>query len=221
VLAMPTQRLGGSVQWFSLGHILDEVAPAFLPSSRTETQESMRVSNKGAYCSVADCLEGATCKGMCRSHYDRMRRRGTTAPYVHTPRTEKRCSECRLVKLMSEFHMNKTHKDKAVKRPSAACKTCYPKQQRKYWIKSKYGITLDQYEGMLAEQGGRCAICYTFDNVYAEQQDRSFAVDHDHETGKVRGLLCQTCNRMLGMASDSPDRLRRAADYLERADACK
>lgn len=77
-------------------------------------------------------------------------------------------------------------------------------------ILALYGITGEQYEAILAAQGGVCFIC--------EKPPRSkrLAVDHDHETGKVRGILCRRCNhRLLGSAHDATHILRRAILYLE------
>ena len=66
------------------------------------------------------------------------------------------------------------------------------------------------YYDMLVAQGGVCAICRL-----TCQSGKRLCVDHDHATGKVRGLLCQKCNTVLGKMSDSPELLRRAAAYLE------
>jgi hypothetical protein len=74
-----------------------------------------------------------------------------------------------------------------------------------------YGITAEDYAAMWARQGGVCALCG------GDNERRALSVDHDHQGGNVRGLLCDKCNLMLGYASDSPSRLRRAADYLERS----
>lgn len=79
----------------------------------------------------------------------------------------------------------------------------------------QYGITLDEYNRMLIDQGGCCAIC-------GAREGRSKAggvrlhVDHDHATGKARGLLCGTCNRGIGQLGDDPARVRAAVRYLER-----
>jgi hypothetical protein len=73
------------------------------------------------------------------------------------------------------------------------------------------GVTPEQYDEMLSAQGGTCAICEQVDHL-----GRRLAVDHDHETGEVRGLLCGRCNTMLGQMNDDPELLRRAASYLER-----
>jgi hypothetical protein len=79
---------------------------------------------------------------------------------------------------------------------------------------ANYGITPNQYEELLERQGGTCAICPRT----ADSQKRRLHVDHDHSTGKVRGLLCDQCNRAVGLLGDDPDRLRKAAAYVEVGD---
>lgn len=81
-------------------------------------------------------------------------------------------------------------------------------------IKGKYGITREQWEAMLAEQGGRCAICR---GTRPGGRGGVWAVDHDHATGVVRGLLCSLCNTGLGMFGDSTQRLSDALAYLRRS----
>lgn len=83
---------------------------------------------------------------------------------------------------------------------------------RRHILKKNFGITKEEYDQMLAHQNGVCAICL---EVCATGRD--LAVDHDHETGKVRGLLCRDCNVSLGLMKDDPNRLRKAAEYLEQA----
>lgn len=68
-----------------------------------------------------------------------------------------------------------------------------PEQERELRLKYKFGLTLDQYNEMLAAQGGVCAMCGGLDPI------RNLAVDHDHKTGAIRGLLCGTCNTALGV----------------------
>lgn len=75
-----------------------------------------------------------------------------------------------------------------------------------------YGLEPGQYDAMLAAQDGRCAICRTD----APGGRGSWHVDHEHATGRVRGLLCHRCNLMLGNAQDDPARLRAAVEYLIR-----
>lgn len=79
-------------------------------------------------------------------------------------------------------------------------------QRRRAHLRFAYGITESDYDRMLAEQNGTCAICGATESP--------LAVDHDHETGAVRGLLCQRCNTGLGQMRDDPEILRAAADYL-------
>ena len=74
----------------------------------------------------------------------------------------------------------------------------------------EYGLTIEQHDKMLEEHAGRCAIC---------KHKRKLHIDHDHETGKVRGLLCHYCNLILGLAKDSSAQLRSAARYLDRQKA--
>lgn len=75
-----------------------------------------------------------------------------------------------------------------------------------------YGLTPDQFAAMLADQDGRCAIC----GADSPGGKGGWHVDHCHDRGHVRGLLCNGCNLMLGHAQDDPARLRAAAEYLER-----
>ena len=73
----------------------------------------------------------------------------------------------------------------------------------------KYGLTQHDYDQMNEEQDGLCAICHE-ENV----NGRDLYVDHNHDTGKVRGLLCSSCNTGLGFMKDNPRRLFGAAEYL-------
>jgi hypothetical protein len=90
----------------------------------------------------------------------------------------------------------------------------YNLNQRKSRLKKKYGISLNEYVALLVKQGQKCAICGS-PSPNREGAD-SFDVDHDHKTGKVRGLLCKNCNLMIGNALDTPAFLRKGADYLEQ-----
>jgi len=83
---------------------------------------------------------------------------------------------------------------------------------RKHRLKSAFGLTIEQYEEMFKKQGGCCAICGDTNIKYG----RRLAVDHHHKTKKVRGLLCNQCNRALGYFHDDIDRLASAIKYLSR-----
>lgn len=88
-------------------------------------------------------------------------------------------------------------------------------QMRNYNLKKEYGISLIDYYRMQIAQDNKCAIC----GVGHNEIPKSFAVDHCHETGKVRGLLCFPCNSALGKFKDDPVLLRKAAEYLEKMHA--
>lgn len=77
-------------------------------------------------------------------------------------------------------------------------------------LEKLYGITEKQWQEMFLAQKGVCAICGK------HQRYRRLSVDHSHKTLRVRGLLCNHCNRLLGYAYDSSKLLQAAADYLER-----
>ena len=76
-------------------------------------------------------------------------------------------------------------------------------------LRSRHGITLADFERMLAEQGGVCAICGRPPNGHG-----ALHVDHCHTTGRIRGLLCFSCNYAVGALQDKPELFERAADYL-------
>ena len=82
---------------------------------------------------------------------------------------------------------------------------------RRSQLKKGFNITLEQYDKILVKQNFKCAIC----NKHMSEFKRALAVDHDHETGKIRGLLCRNCNAILGYAGDNPKILLEAIDYLK------
>ena len=126
------------------------------------------------------------------------------------------CSGCKEPKSFELFHRHSTRGYQAY------CIPCQNERQKEYKrqrydarvskdtkLQRSYGISLADYEQMLADQNGVCKICGKPDPDFA------LSVDHCHKTGKVRGLLCGSCNFGLGKFYDSPNLLRRAAEYLE------
>jgi hypothetical protein len=81
----------------------------------------------------------------------------------------------------------------------------------------KYGMTPEDYDALLLAQGGVCAICRTEETDLDSRRNkpRSLAVDHDHESGRVRALLCGMCNKGIGAFMDNADLMRAAVNYLE------
>jgi hypothetical protein len=94
-----------------------------------------------------------------------------------------------------------------------------PRKAHSRNLKRKYKMTLEQYDAMIETQGGACKICGVkpMPNKYGKPV---LCVDHDHATGKVRGLLCHHCNCTIGYARDSISTLRAAIAYLEEHSAC-
>ena len=98
------------------------------------------------------------------------------------------------------------------------------KQTTSDWVKSdngrnktllnKYGITLEQYDAMLIDQDYLCAICKQPEQMLHKEKPKRLCVDHDHKTGKVRGLLCQRCNTTLGRYEDNPELMKNLISYL-------
>jgi hypothetical protein len=140
--------------------------------------------------------------------------------------THKSCSCCGEMKLFSEFHNDK----KNVKGNCRAyyCKDCANEKTRKYnadnfnnpdyrlkkkqsYVKTRYGITLDDYQKKLKDQDNKCGICRT------QLPSSGFFthLDHDHATGKIRKFLCTNCNRGLGHFQDNQEFLMAAVEYLK------
>jgi len=83
------------------------------------------------------------------------------------------------------------------------------------WIKCVYGIDVEQYEQMVVNQDGKCAICGRIPEVKSTKRHRGLHIDHNHKTGSVRGLLCARCNPPLAFVEDSKW-LIKALQYLEK-----
>lgn len=134
----------------------------------------------------------------------------------------KTCTKCGRAKPTTNTYWYKDGKRKDGLFP--LCKECKIKYDQERYERTKdvakqrmrtnrlaqFGLTPEQYEEMLEAQSGGCAICGTPEG-YAGKR---LAVDHDHQTGEVRGLLCDRCNLVLGKMEDNPELLQQAATYL-------
>jgi hypothetical protein len=106
----------------------------------------------------------------------------------------------------------------AYERNTAASRAAYhanPELSRDRALKRKFGLTYEQKQAMVSTQNGRCRICQEL-----LQPGRRTHVDHDHASGKVRGILCSGCNTGLGGFRDNPNFLREAARYVELNFSC-
>lgn len=120
------------------------------------------------------------------------------------------CSKCKVNKPLCEFNKNKQHKDGL----HSYCKNCYKTINAEYKLKKAYGVTSQQKEKLITAQAGKCAICNTkLDNP------KFTNVDHCHNTGKIRGILCHHCNFGLGQFKDNVELLESAIKYLKENDA--
>jgi len=127
----------------------------------------------------------------------------------------KRCCTCKQLKIVTEFHKNSSVKDGL----NAQCKNCNKIVKKKYRKNNKakikdynlkqYGISLDGYNKIFQKQQGKCAIC----GIHQSELYRSLDVDHNHNSGKVRGLLCNSCNMKLGIFEAQFDNF---INYLRR-----
>ncbi len=84
------------------------------------------------------------------------------------------------------------------------------------WLRIKYGLSLEDYNKLLSDQDGGCAICKREDSGRERDKNRRLVVDHDHTTNQVRGLLCHRCNVGLGCFDDSPELMATAINYLQQ-----
>lgn len=89
----------------------------------------------------------------------------------------------------------------------------YKKHHKNLSLQRKYGITLEDYFEIIERQDGQCAICGSEIN----ELDHTAHLDHCHETGRVRGVLCRRCNTGIGMLNDDAELLVKAAEYLTNA----
>jgi len=83
---------------------------------------------------------------------------------------------------------------------------------RRTWLTRRYGITFEQYNEIFDKQNGSCAIC----GVHQSSLKQSLSIDHCHETGKNRELLCQKCNSAIGMLNDNIGLLMKSIEYLKK-----
>jgi hypothetical protein len=129
----------------------------------------------------------------------------------------KRCEHCKQKKELECFNKNKSRKDGY----ADCCKNCRKEENKKYYkprketLKkrlSKHNITPEVYNDMFDKQEGKCPIC----GRHQTELKKGLCVDHDHLTGKKRGLLCTKCNLRLGTFNDNIEDLKRAIIYLEK-----
>lgn len=135
----------------------------------------------------------------------------------------KTCSKCNVIKpaTIEYFNKHKTCKNGL----RSECKECEGKRSKLWYknnkdkarenqLKNYYDITIEDYNKMFAEQEGKCKIC----GAHQTEFEKKLGVDHNHKTGKIRGLLCDNCNIGIGNLNHNPLILIKASKYLSKND---
>ena len=182
------------------------------------TQNSLK------YCIVRDCLRHKRySNGYCTLHERQVRRNGEvtnnkvselclTEGCVYWAEVKGKCNYC------NEKTRSKTERARIYRRAwSKKKRDGWTKEEKllhnrrcvEYNLKSKYNLSLKDYERLLSKQNNECFLCKKL------PMDKKLVVDHCHKTGKIRGLLCSSCNRGLGLLQDSPKILLKAYNYLK------
>lgn len=147
-------------------------------------------------CAVADCVRPHRARGLCDSHYKRWQTTGETPTTVIRPMAFRRVTG-------------------PCQRPGCGSRNTGSGYCSRHYSRMRalisYGLSgWDDFDRLWSEHKGRCAICRTV----LDPESRQTHVDHDHETGAVRGILCHGCNSGLGQFQDDPERLRAAVKYI-------
>jgi len=171
------------------------------------------VAKQPPECTVEGCTNKPRTGGLCNRHHvaawrKRFPEKRRETDRKHRSKPENREKARRRRKEWAAANPDKVREQQRNKDPEV---------QRARNYKSHFGITIADYDRMLASQGGRCAICKGASPV----KGKYFHVDHDHGTGAVRGLLCQPCNVAIGLLRDSPERCLSALMYLVKAAGSK
>lgn len=169
-------------------------------------------------CKVKNCVNMANTRGLCTGHNSRYKKYGNL--YIDIPLNYpmgarslenmkkilqassgwRYCQSCSKYKKIEDFGKGKLH--------NYVCKSC----KKSIRLKSKYGISIKDYKKLLKKQRGRCALCGTKD--FGKRN--ILFVDHNHRTGRVRGLLCNACNRnVIGMLEKREISISHLVKYLE------
>lgn len=179
-------------------------------------------------CLTAECDRKAVTRGLCNRCYGRAYRAGALADapriYVATPHRVRNVSrsamtgDCSVCGPGIRIVIHKGHSPRCRfakngrRRTRSRVSTYNPATRHAKQIWAKYRLTLAEYEDMVTQQAGLCAICRK-----PQKRGGKLFVDHSHTTGRVRGLLCTLCNSFLGRVGDDPQKIIYAATYVTLA----
>lgn len=194
--------------------------------------------NEKVACKEEGCDKPARSLGLCRTHYHKVWR--ARNPELHRENGKRwyeknfeRRQEYarqyylknreRILEREREHQASPEYRAKKVEAATRWAKANPDRvraNQRRSWAKKKYGLTLEEYEAIIARG---CAVCGTHDGRIVGRRgnlggtiEARLCLDHDHANGKVRDALCHSCNTAIGQMGDDPTRLRAAADYIEK-----
>lgn len=215
-------------------------SPCYYRLRRSGSVARKNVQNAGRVCAFGGCIETAHAKGFCALHYARqfhplrntwklIRSRYPRDIPARWDRFEvflddvgERAGERHQLRRIDESKPYSKTNIRWVAPVKKSRTGSYSKDERAAYVRDwalqrKFGIDATEYDKMLKAQNGRCAICGNAETFFnrGKKEKQALSVDHCHDTGKVRGLLCVRCNRGLGYFRDRPEFLRRAIEYLK------
>lgn len=159
-------------------------------------------------CTIEGCDKFGRTRGMCDMHYQREVRSGT-----YSSCSVEDCSAGVVSAGMCEKHYRRELRARKPEGVSCLIESCEHRPVGKGWcskhysLHKRYGINPQRYENILLAQDNGCAICGSKQKLH---------MDHDHDTGEIRGVLCGSCNRAIGLLKDSFDIVSSAAKYLKK-----
>jgi len=154
-------------------------------------------------CKIDGCEAAAVGRGWCSMHWQRWKKTGDPGPAE--PKRYRWRHPAGTICVVEDCTQAARFSDK--------CRRHYQQEASRRDLLKSYGLTLEDYERMVARQRSRCAVCR---RKRPASDKREWAIDHDHVTGQIRGLLCDRCNRAIGLLRDEPKILRAAVQYVER-----
>ena len=131
---------------------------------------------------------------------------------THPIRKDRTCAECGEYKRYTEYPYAKSSVSAEGYAAYPRCKPCHSAWKNKAHIRRTYGLEWDEYLDLMNKQCGKCALC----GSEGSGKDTRLVVDHCRETGRVRGLLCWSCNVGIGLFKEDPDLLNKVIDYIRK-----
>ena len=138
-------------------------------------------------------------------------------PHDHPYINGRNCTACGEFKLADCYTLERDVRSVGGVAMRSKCKPCNEHIKWKSFIQRTYGITADEYYDILKDQDGKCSICESQEVNNSRIPSGKLFIDHCHETGKVRGLLCSKCNHAIGLLNDDVDLLQKAIVYLNNS----